>query len=1146
MADQADTGFTEVVLAPASLFEKVVFSREDYIGRGELSLVYRGTAVEAGDVVVKVPHSPLKAEEVRREYAVLAGMRQRLPPDQPLPIPQAALGEVDSLPVMVIPYYHPQQLLVTHVRRRLKDGQALEAERLAVRAGLSFARAMQALHSLDTPYCCTDRKIKDFYVLDNGSVIVIDWNVLRPFNQEFRLGEIRLFGYLWHELFLERKGSPPFDPFTDMRWRPAGALLEQGGLSVGLRWLLARAVDYQPAQDADYFTALEKALRVWDDLIAPDAGDVRERDMRHALSLFPPAQPQPPADDEIEAALADLRWRLLQDGLEERTIALRKARPGQALSQEIADEFERDPVRAQTIVQREIETAEARRDWILWAHMQRWQRLINISAHADLLNRDGKIRARDKTDIERREVLIGRALHTQLDAEDPGALERAHTAIEEIRHFHAELNTPDLRQIETEIMLRSEARAFNHEDTLSSLTQHLNRIESRLRLDGDHYLSRPPGSAEGDLTLLEQIVRHYLVADLASAVNTLSPEVGSAAVYRLYYAALAAADLEAEGRWLQATLQPLVDLVEFVVHSYQVAADPDEARLDMLFSRAQEFYTRFTDASPVENWKNVVADALTACVRAVAKRLAEALVVPSLAGIMRVEPLYRALANYHDLLVIKLTLPFDNSVDRYQNIYTFCTEWLDALERFRQQPTLNRLRALLEKLADPKRGKVPMTDLFGLDFIDKYRTDLETVIQQDLELHLKTFLNQVSQFKNQVAAKQTEVHGQMDSLERDLQQYRHLVSDLVAQVRGELDALKAQQLEIQARQALERLDVKALEQYVQYQPALRPELEAIKALENNASVRSRLNTLQQHISLNGFSTLELLYDLRDRLRKGTLPRIDSYEVELFFTDSTLHDIARRNNVLQNILDLYWVARVNQLRANSARSLSEIIHDLAGRAGEARRQLNELHTLFARGENKQVREILEQITASSETLTDELLRQVVYSWHDRLTANETALVQLNRVNNRLKPHLVTLAPDLGEQNPLKRVNKEPSGFSEKGRGADNDPATQLTTIRALLQDVQEIVVECPPSAYTQHLHDQWLKTLLNIQFLIDDFKNDLKEMRLGRQRSDWEKQIAELEELKRRIVRHAERKLDEHDHIFGVKRQKFYEPDRSSR
>ena len=108
--------------------------------------------------------------------------------------------------------------------------------------------------------------------------------MLRSDDIPLRIAEIGLFGYLWHELYFGSKGQVPYMPFNDAMWRADrhrdDDRLSRGLLSVGLRLMMARAVDFSYEQHGlPSFEDLRVALANWQQFIdgrkEPTADDVR-------------------------------------------------------------------------------------------------------------------------------------------------------------------------------------------------------------------------------------------------------------------------------------------------------------------------------------------------------------------------------------------------------------------------------------------------------------------------------------------------------------------------------------------------------------------------------------------------------------------------------------------------------------------------------------------------------------------------------------------------------------------------------------------------------------------------------------------------------------------------------------------------------
>ena len=193
MDEQTNIGIS-VQVDDDSILRNVVFRIEDFVGSGQLSAVYRGVAqiitesheTAQHDVVVKVPHSRDKFREAELEFNTLTAMASAVPHDISLPIPQVWRGMVDDAllvtdiirsdeaerPVIVMPYYDNEQLLTHKVHDLMNRGELIATEQLAVEAAIAFTYAMSAVHT--TNQTCTDRKIKDFYLTEQG-IVIIDW-----------------------------------------------------------------------------------------------------------------------------------------------------------------------------------------------------------------------------------------------------------------------------------------------------------------------------------------------------------------------------------------------------------------------------------------------------------------------------------------------------------------------------------------------------------------------------------------------------------------------------------------------------------------------------------------------------------------------------------------------------------------------------------------------------------------------------------------------------------------------------------------------------------------------------------------------------------------------------------------------------------
>lgn len=408
-----DSQIIHIPLNAGDAYTEVRFSLSDFVGRGELGAVYRGLA-EPGDqvIVVKIPHTEAKNQEAIAEYNILRDIATTLgKADQP--VGAIAQGQYDGKTVIVMPFYENHDRLIDRVKLLISQGELLEAERLAVDAALNYAQVMHTIHSIPIPQSCTDRKIKDFYYLSNGSHYILDWNVLRDNVEPFRVTEIKLFGYLWHELFYSSKGSAPFDPFDDYKWQTGQH--PQGLISVGIRVLMARAVelDSAPSEQGGQIQELYAALETWKQQIAVNAIPSEER-IRTMLRLFPNGTL--PDDQVVNAIVKDLEWRLGQPiSLAERAQALdtarKAARTGDSVVHEISEAVERQGVnKALELLEKYTSQAENLTNAQRTAY-ERWYHLLKLLENAGQHLTSGNIKSYQFDSIRQAVLEIGSAFH---------------------------------------------------------------------------------------------------------------------------------------------------------------------------------------------------------------------------------------------------------------------------------------------------------------------------------------------------------------------------------------------------------------------------------------------------------------------------------------------------------------------------------------------------------------------------------------------------------------------------------------------------------------------------------------------------------------------------------------------------------------
>lgn len=394
------------------------------LAQGMVGKIYRTTYGDRA-YVVKVPHSRANIAEFEDEYNVLSRLWDGT--TAALALPPIARGEIDHdgepLPVLVMPFY--TEPLGRRIEALQAQGDWLGAERVALAAALRFVQVQQRVHHQDRT--CTDRKAKDFY-LEGDAVVIIDWNVLQPYEPKFLDAEIGLFGTLWHELLLGRPGVPPLHPEQDSAWgRADGTGAAHGLISVGVRLLLAAARNlpegtrFVSSRDLPDIGLLGGAIDLWLGLL--DGGATpHEADLDRFFNSLP-RQLLP--SDRVGAmrafAHADLVWRLAPPDAKPTTADARAAALAAlqtaATAQETAwfDLLRKDTEQAQTAITRALQDYAHRQDWAGWLEVRRAQLAADLVGYMHLRAR----REATEADAQARALL---AAYHQLTAVPDRAL----------------------------------------------------------------------------------------------------------------------------------------------------------------------------------------------------------------------------------------------------------------------------------------------------------------------------------------------------------------------------------------------------------------------------------------------------------------------------------------------------------------------------------------------------------------------------------------------------------------------------------------------------------------------------------------------------------------------------------------------------
>lgn len=371
------------------------FDEQDgYLGAGVSAKVYRGTVVHKngtqakGGYVFKIPHSHAHDAKMQEEFDILSEIaKQSRRISQKVFTPEPLLGhhpDGDYL-ILIMPFY--QNRLQDAVRKLLIEQQFIAAEKLAVQAMIDFSYATQALHNDGNGSTSPDRKLKDFYLGENNQLVVIDWNVQRPYTAKDLSAEMGIIGQLYHELFLGSKGNNLYVPLNDNEWQVVGdeQKVVGGVVSIGLRYILAHMVDTdnQYKDKGNGFPSAERlrqSLTVWLDALN-DPAQLTNLSSPPNDSLFMTL-----TQVEKEAIRADLEWR--QGG------ALPSGDLFTERQQSIASIFDQRSKTVKTVANIIMsDSYEAKRiidsyqvqdgDYKEWGHLQRWRLFADIPISGD-------------------------------------------------------------------------------------------------------------------------------------------------------------------------------------------------------------------------------------------------------------------------------------------------------------------------------------------------------------------------------------------------------------------------------------------------------------------------------------------------------------------------------------------------------------------------------------------------------------------------------------------------------------------------------------------------------------------------------------------------------------------------------------------
>lgn len=909
-----DTERQIVVLKPPHDFfgGEVTYTSADYIGRGELGAIYRTSSQNIGhSIVIKVPHNWNKSQQVQEEYDLLTQISVVMQEKgRPQVVPRAALGELqpNKLPVMIMPYYEDTDLLIRRVRDLIDQGNLIEAEKQALKAAVDFLYIMRFFPQ---GQACTDRKIKDFYLGQDEQTTVIDWNVLRSDSLELRVSEIRLFGFLIHELFLERKGQIPFMPFDDTRWRvytttgDAGKAY-YGVISVGLRWLLAQIVMFDPGAERterdDLYRPPIEALEQWQALLS-HRSEFSDSSVRDFVNTLAPHHPEDKKEYVIAAILADLKWRLDitdDDLLEKRRMALETLWSPigiDAIRPNLARELERTsypPDALHRIRRIEIREAESSEDWVTGAHLRRWEMLLEFIEKLEVDSNQ------EKKEIERRILRIGDGLFYTVaqDYERRENLKKLKSELNELQEIlqrYSGSPIQALHQVEAELELRLFRIDQNDTPRLGELTRQMKELDRLLSdISEDHYLRYKEAERKRN-TLLHEIAEHHLTARFIDDVRRLAEDddlkMKPQVALQSYSVALVTAEIAGERTWFYKEFKPLIELVRFVDVFQVIDRSQFPSQLEDALRAAEQLDREHGDeldevAGKV--WAKRVHLILKAHVERAREYLEYKAQVKSWDTINIARKVYQAIISYQTVLKdFYVSLP---SMKEYQSAEIVLQRWHQVIRDFEHDPAnKEHVRALLNIFVEIEAEGFIMSDLPGYDVVARHRKAIEDILDDELQRQINSLDQQLTNITHQLRQKAETAIASTKALQDVMQQFQERGWQLQKSNESALNALTEQEEKWKALIHNNSRDWKKIEiltnRYMQIQDVL-PDL--IRSDDRREQAIAQLNNLYR-LFVNG-----RILELNDELK----------QLNELSRGNTLTDVLLRESVNN------WRVRVN--------------------------------------------------------------------------------------------------------------------------------------------------------------------------------------------------------------------------------------------
>ena len=981
------------------------------------------------------------------------------------------------------------------MRDHLERQELIAAELIAVRAAVDFTYVMEALHTLGST--CTDRKVTDFfYDAAERQTFVIDWNVLRSNEAIYKIGEIRQFASLWHELFLERKGVPPFDPYNDLRWllypnmkTPSilysdmlKPLQAEGAVSLGLRVLLAQAIDFEPANakhrqfaqgGGDYFAVLRDQLTLWEAALSRGGGSQSEFVSQFGVSL-----------SEAAAIAADLDWRVdpSERNAALRDVALKATRREQrtelgASRDQIENALKIDVETAQREARRIEEEYAANEDWENWSHMRRWELLLDVERAVNLESANATIALR------RMLTDLGLALHRSPDEDTAQDLDAEAKRLSEVQRQIADNESRGvLHQIETELRIRRTVRAAhpgNSTLSLSERQQAIKALDIPLKFDdqgANHYLDGPDGltlQQRIGRTLLRKLLRDYDLAAWLARVEELATS-NPIQIYETLQLLEAAETSSIERGLLRHATHSLAELARFA-DRYPTSA-PREEMLPLLIKQAGELKKQAREEGLREVFDRVINPIVLRTVEQAREALVHTLqtrIQP--ADLERLSPVVDALKLARRDSIGESDERLKVIMDYFGRVVDLREQWRLNLSKFLSSPPQNReglavLSGLLTKM-EQLRGKdgrgIDMSDLIGsLDEQRQYLTKLDEVMKTSVSEAEEKITN----LRDNLEAHADQIEDVNKRFQKVFQDYRQQVRDSSQQLQAELSRQQQATSELDIQRALENFDLPALRELQKTVPSSSP---SSPKLTDALSQLQSLDASPELKRMMPYGVLSELHKTRDQLRREALEEIDGSRQKLF-TDPEIAKLAVSQPLLAGVIDLYWGLQIKRSHEQAGgapiRAEFEQRSDLQVKA--TKENFENIRICFNKGDYDVAVGFLQKINTeySKTSLADAFVHELSAGWRYRIETARRANQMIEWLRTQLDQPPITLE-----------------------RASD------------LMDGLVMVMQNCPADCFNDHLYALWKAVFDLLRARMNDLLDKEEKSLRGRNRSalhDW--------------------------------------------